>query len=76
MFRLESMPREERLDRVNFCLKRVGLETFPQQMGFFSSLSEKDQVQFLMSGVVPRSLEFTTAVAGFLKTRLQTTARV
>jgi acetyl esterase/lipase len=31
---------------------------------------------FLMSGVVPRSLEFTTAVAAFLKTRLMATAEV
>lgn len=32
-------------------LKQVGLESFEQQMGFFSSLSEADQVAFLMSGV-------------------------
>lgn len=32
-------------------MKQVGLETFAQQMGFFSGLSESDQVAFLMSGV-------------------------
>lgn len=32
-------------------IKQVGLETFAQQMGFFSSLSEKDQIAFLMSGI-------------------------
>lgn len=32
-------------------IKQVGLETFAQQMGFFSGLSENDQVAFLMSGV-------------------------
>jgi hypothetical protein len=31
---------------------------------------------FLMSGVVPRSLEFTTAITTFLKARLKTTAEV
>lgn len=29
----------------------IGLETFEQQMGFFSGLSEEDQIEFLMSGV-------------------------
>lgn len=32
-------------------MTQVGLETFAQQMGFFATLSEKDQVAFLMSGV-------------------------
>lgn len=32
-------------------MKQIGLETFAQQMGFFSGLSEKDQIAFLMSGV-------------------------
>jgi len=32
-------------------MKQVGLETFAQQMGFFSNLPEEDQISFLMSGV-------------------------
>jgi len=32
-------------------MKEVGLETFAEQMGFFSSLSEEEQVEFLMSGI-------------------------
>ncbi|WP_066556722.1 TraB/GumN family protein [Croceicoccus bisphenolivorans] len=32
-------------------MTQIGLETFAQQMGFFSGLSEEDQVAFLMSGV-------------------------
>lgn len=32
-------------------LPQIGLETFEQQMGFFSGLSDDDQVAFLMSGV-------------------------
>jgi hypothetical protein len=31
---------------------------------------------FLMSGLVPRSLEYTAAIADFLKTRLRSTAQV
>ncbi|RVQ69181.1 TraB/GumN family protein [Croceicoccus ponticola] len=32
-------------------IRQVGLETFAQQMGFFSNLTEAEQVAFLMSGV-------------------------